>query len=169
MIQASIVPEFTLILNTGLVGNNTSFTATIGSIDSTLALLGIPAGGSVTLQFRVLASDGSLVSPGPVIPLTFQRGVSTPVVDAFLKSYAMTLYPVPATQFALLELNAVKASAMDLQVIEMNGRLAYREKVQVQNGYNRFQIDVSRLSPGMHILSLAVEGRQIASMKLIKE
>ncbi len=169
MIQASIVPEFTLILNTGLVGNNNSFTATIGSIDSTLALLGIPTGGSVTLQFRVLASDGSLVSPGPVIPLTFQRGVSTPVVDAFLKSYAMTLYPVPATQFALLELNAVKASAMDLQVIEMNGRLAYREKVQVQNGYNRFQIDVSKLSPGMHVLSLAVEGRQIASLKLIKE
>lgn len=169
LIQASIVPEFTLILNTGFVGNNTGFTATIGSIDSTLALLGIPVGGSVTLQFRVLASDGSLVSPGPVIPLTFHRGVSTPVVDEFLKSYAITLFPVPATQFALMELNAVKASPMDLQIIEMNGRLAYREKVQVQNGYNRFRIDVSKLSAGMHILSLAVEGRQIASMKLIKE
>ncbi|MDZ4707387.1 MAG: CHRD domain-containing protein, partial [Saprospiraceae bacterium] len=169
LIQTSIVPDFSLILNTAFIGPNLSFSASLGAVDTTLALLGIFPGGSATLFFRVLASDGSLATNSVPISVVLRRGLNTPVLDEFVKSFSVTVYPVPAREFAMLEMNATKANVLQLQILDMTGRLIHNEKINVQNGHNQFPIDMKKLSAGMHILSMSQNGKQVASFKLIKE
>lgn len=169
LIQTSVVPDFSLVLNTAFIGPGNTFKATFGSIDSTLALLGIPPGGSATVLVRILASDGSLSTSGTPTPITFRRGLSTPIADEFLKSYSISVYPIPAHEFAVMELNAKRSADMQLMIQDLSGRLVYKQKLKVQNGYNRFPIDINSLSAGMHLLSLTQNGKQVASFKLIKE
>ena len=169
LIQTSLVPNFSLILNTALIGPGTIFSASLGAVDTTLALLGIPPGGSATIFARVMASDGSLATISAPISIVLRRGLNTPVHDEFVKSFSISVYPVPARESATLEMNAAKASVLQLQIMDMHGKLIHREKLNVQSGHNQFPIDMKRLSAGMHILSMSQNGIPVASFKLIKE
>jgi len=169
LIQTSIVPDFSVVLNTAFIGPNLSFSASLGAVDTTLALLGIFPGGSANLFFRVLASDGSLATNSAPISVVLRRGLNTPVLDEFVKSFSVNVYPVPAREFAMLEMNATRSNVLQLQILDMNGRLIHQEKLNVQNGHNQFPIDMKKLSAGMHILSMSQNGKQVASFKLIKE
>lgn len=168
-LQSALLPDFSVILSTGFIGNATSFTASIKSIDSTIAAFGIPPGGSISIPTRIVASDGSLNSNGVPAGITFMRVISTGVTDEFVKSYSMMLYPVPAYTHALLEVNAKKAGNVEMRIIDLAGRLEHQQKLSLQQGINRIQLDISGYTPGTHFLQMFQNGRNVAYFKMIKQ
>jgi len=160
LIQISLTPDFSMILNTSILGSVTSITTPIDTVDTFLALLGIPPGTTITLFNRVLASDGSLITPGNAIPLIIHRGLSTPVGDQFIRAYSLNVFPVPAKESVILELNAIRATQMDLNIIDISGRNLYREKLQVQTGLNQFPLDLKNFIQGIHFVILSNKGNQ---------
>jgi len=118
---------------------------------------------------RVLASDGSLITPGNAIPLIINRGLSTPVGDQFIRAYSLNVFPVPAKESVILELNAIRATQMDLNIIDISGRNLYREKLQVQTGLNQFPLDLKNFIQGIHFVILSQQGKPVGIVKIIKE
>lgn len=167
-LQTSIFPDFSLS-NLSIIGNATIFKTTYKSIDSTLAAVGILPGGSVTTYNRIIVSDGSLNIAGGVSNIIFQRGLTTDVRDAFIKSFSIAVFPVPAAHTAILEINAAKPTALDMQIVDISGRLVISDKLQVTQGINQFRVDISNLSAGTHFIQLYQKGQQVAYLKMIKE
>jgi plastocyanin len=168
-LQTALLPDFSVILNTGFIGNATSFTASIKSIDSTVAAFGIPPGGSITIPTRIVASDGSLNTNGVPSGVTFMRVISTGVHDEFVKSYSMILFPVPAHSYALLEVNAIKAGNVEMRIIDLAGRLEHQQRLSLQQGINRIQLDVSNYTPGTHFIQMFQNGKNVAYFKMVKQ
>lgn len=167
-IQSSVFPNFA-IFTTNVAGGATSFKTTFGSIDSVMATLGVPVGGSVNLFNRVITSDGSLNTTGTPSSVTLIRALTTNVADAFAKSFSMMVYPVPAIQNAVLEINANKSTNLDLRIIDVSGRLEHKEKLSVNAGMNHYTLDVSRYNTGTHFIQLYQNGTHVAYFKIIKE
>ncbi|MEO5583083.1 MAG: CHRD domain-containing protein [Saprospiraceae bacterium] len=167
-IQGSIFPNFS-ILSTTVVGPLTSFKTTFGALDTVIASLGIPVGGSLTLYERVVTSDGSLNTIGATSSVTLIRALTTNVSDAFAKSFSMIVYPVPTYQTAVIEINALKSTNLDMNIIDVAGRLEHREKINVTPGINRFNVDVSSFNTGTHFIQLSQRGTQVAYFKIVKQ
>lgn len=168
-LQTALLPDFSVILNTGFIGTATSFTASIKAIDSTIAAFGVPLGGSITIPTRVIASDGSLNTNGVPTGVTFMRVISTGVTDEFVKSYSMILFPVPAHTHALLEVNAKKAGNVEMRIIDLSGRLEHLQRLSLQQGMNRIQLDVSNYAPGTHFIQMFQNGKNVAYFKMVKQ
>ncbi len=168
-LQSALLPDFSVLLSTGLLGNTTSFTATIKSIDSTIAAFGIAPGGSITIPTRIVASDGSLNTNGVPTGITFMRVISTGVIDEFVKSYAMVLFPVPAHTHALLEVNAKKAGNVEMRIVDLTGRLEHQQRLSLQPGINRIQLDVSDFAAGTHFIQMFQNGKNVAYFKMVKQ
>ncbi len=167
-LQSSLFPDFNLS-NVTALGSSTTFRITFGSIDSTLALAGVPRGGSVTTYNRVIVSDGSLNIVGAASPIIFQRALSVDIKDAFIKSFAMAVFPVPSAHTAIVEIEAAKSTALDMQIVDLSGRILKNEKLQVTQGLNQFKVDISRFNPGTHFIQLYQKGQQVAFFKIIKQ
>lgn len=167
-IQSSVFPNFA-IFSTNVAGTATSFKTTFGSIDSVMATLGVPVGGSINLFNRVITSDGSLNTIGSPSSVTLIRALTTNVADAFAKSFSMMVYPVPAIQNAVLEINANKSTNLDLRIIDVSGRLEHKEKLSVSVGMNHYTLDVSKYNTGTHFIQVYQNGVHVAYFKIIKE
>lgn len=167
-IQGSIFPNFA-ILSTSVVGPLTSFKSTFGALDTVIASLGIPVGGSLTLYERIVTSDGSLNTIGTPSSIILVRALTTNVADAFAKSFSMIVYPVPTYQNAIIEINAIKATNLDMNIIDVAGRLVHKEKINVTTGINRFNVDVSGYNTGTHFIQLSQHGTQVAYFKIVKQ
>ncbi|MEP7321094.1 MAG: T9SS type A sorting domain-containing protein, partial [Saprospiraceae bacterium] len=167
-IQGSIVPNFA-ILTTSVLGPLTTFKTTFGALDTLLSSLFVPVGGSLTLYERVITSDGSLNTIGTTSSVTLVRALTTHVADAFAKSFSMIVYPVPTYQNAIIEINAIKATNLDMNIIDVAGRLEHREKINVTTGINRFNVDLSGYNTGTHFIQLSQRGAQVAYFKIVKQ
>ncbi|MEP7266903.1 MAG: CHRD domain-containing protein [Saprospiraceae bacterium] len=168
-IQSALLPDFSIILSTGFVGTNNLFAIPSKTLDSTLAAFGVPAGGSITLPFRVLSSDGSLNTLGVPAFITFQRVITTAVIDEFVKSYSMMVYPVPATQTAMIEINAKNSGSMEMRVIDLSGRVEHARHLNLLSGINRVTLDVSNYPTGVHFIQMFQHGKNVAYFKLQKQ
>ncbi len=164
--QTSLFQDFRSILNTTYLGNANAYPISMKSLDSALLLLGIPPGGSITLHARILASDGSLNTPGVPYGIILQRAILTSVLDEFVNSYSMVVYPVPATSYALLEINARKSANMDLRMVDVSGKVEYVQKLVLSQGINRVELDVSKYAAGTHFIQLFHQGKNAAYFKL---
>jgi hypothetical protein len=72
--QASLDADFEDIVFQENVGNELSFTATLGEIDDLIESLGVTIGSEVTVYHRVVASDGSLYTAGASSTINVTRG-----------------------------------------------------------------------------------------------
>ena len=167
-VQSSIFPNFN-ILTTNPVGTATSVKSTFGIVDTLLQNLGIPVGGSLTLFSRIISSDGSLNTFGVPSSAVLLRALTTNVADAFAKSFSMIVFPVPTFQTAILEINAIKSTNLDMRIIDVTGRLEHQEKINVTNGLNHYNIDVTKYNTGAHFIQLYQKGAQVAYFKIIKQ
>ena len=78
----------------------------------------------------------------------------------------MVVYPVPATSYALLEINARKSANMDLRMVDVSGKVEYVQKLVLSQGINRVELDVSKYAVGTHFIQLFHQGKNAAYFKL---
>jgi len=86
--QASVNADFSTIDFQAIAGTDTTFTFTLGEVDSVLNLLGIEQGGLLQGFYRILASDGNVQTVGPTNIITIERGEVTADTGADLELMA---------------------------------------------------------------------------------
>jgi len=67
---------------------------------------------------------------------------------------SISMYPNPAKGMVNIEINISLASTIDMQVLDITGRIVYAERVSVIKGQNIKHINLSNLTQGIYILSL---------------
>lgn len=79
----------------------------------------------------------------------------------------LELHPNPARHNVQLTMNVEQAGKQELRILDLSGRVIYRNELTLQAGYNHFPIDISALRAGLYFVQL--EGRMEKIMKLAVE
>ena len=79
-----------------------------------------------------------------------------------------TLYPNPASNQLVLNLEFTENTEYKVNVLSMNGNAIYRQKYNALNGANVTNMDVSSLGVGIYLLQI-VTLRGIKTMKFVKQ
>jgi thiol-disulfide isomerase/thioredoxin len=76
---------------------------------------------------------------------------------------ALSLFPNPASDLVILELNLEQSSRLDISVFNALGRpVLTLEEISVSGGPTQIPLDVSRLEAGVYLLQLEAEGKRIS-------
>ncbi|MBL0911150.1 MAG: T9SS type A sorting domain-containing protein [Bacteroidia bacterium] len=79
---------------------------------------------------------------------------------------AVALFPNPATDNAQIVFTSVNNAKMQLQVLDMSGRLVLNESKAANAGMNQWQLPLSNLTNGMYIVKLT-DGITVKTEKLM--
>jgi hypothetical protein len=93
-------------------------------------------------------------------------GINSQAVAAV--DYNVANYPNPATDFTTIMVNLKDAKPFDITVYNTIGQLVQTIKVDGEKGNNEVTLDVSKLSKGMYVYNVNVNG-SVVSNKLIVE
>ncbi|MCB2195914.1 MAG: T9SS type A sorting domain-containing protein [Bacteroidetes bacterium] len=99
----------------------------------------------------------------------FQQGYFevTSVGEPLSNNFDLKVFPNPATEYVMVELQSDEIKDGIIQMYDMNGRLVYNEKFNVTQGPNR--IELSDLSSSQYILKVSnSSGEVLQTFKLIK-
>ncbi len=78
----------------------------------------------------------------------------------------LTAFPVPAKDYLNVYFSVEEAGELDLQLVDMTGRIVYRSKESAQKGAFSKAVNVAGLSSGTYVLRV-ITGQQAASKKVI--
>lgn len=85
-----------------------------------------------------------------VIPVS-----STPLINGQkIASNFRSLYPIPAVSTLTVEIDSQVPGSNNLIIYDMKGAQINKQSINLVNGFNQVQLDVSNLTPGMYILAL---------------
>ena len=79
----------------------------------------------------------------------------------------VSISPNPVMNLLNVKVNTNKAEAATLEVIDFLGRILIEQKVQLQMGYNSFEINSSSLKKGNYFL--VIKGLQIVKKQFLKQ
>lgn len=99
----------------------------------------------------------------------FQQGYFevTSVGEPLSDNFELKIFPNPATEYVMVELQSDEIKNALIQIYDMNGRLVYNEKITVLEGSSK--IELTNLNSSQYILKLsAVTGEVLQTFKLIK-
>lgn len=96
-------------------------------------------------------------------PRTSSIGNQKIIQGEFLK-----VYPNPASEYCILNLDGPTAGMCDLKIIDINGHVLKSESFRKVNGTIKHELDISRLIPGVYIVNVT-QGNQIYLSRLIIE
>lgn len=99
----------------------------------------------------------------------FQQGYFevTSIGEPLSNNFALKVFPNPATEYVMVELQSDEIKDGIIQMYDMNGRLVYNEKFNVTQGPNR--IELSDLNSSQYILKVSnSSGEVLQTFKLIK-
>jgi hypothetical protein len=78
--------------------------------------------------------------------------------------------PNPVTNGGLkLNLYSGQPSDMDIQIIDMQGRVVHRQSAPVNAGYNSIDMNVSTLAAGVYAISAGIGEEQSGVVRFVKE
>jgi hypothetical protein len=78
----------------------------------------------------------------------------------------VTLSPNPVSGVATLIINAAADMNAELMIHDLTGRQIINRPMKIASGLQREAVDLSGLSQGLYILTLASQGRTLASLKV---
>jgi hypothetical protein len=76
-------------------------------------------------------------------------------------SFNVTLYPNPVTNEMSVGCQFMQSSAIQFQVVDLNGKVIYKQNNSVTKGYHTIQIQVNQLNPGMYLLVVQAGGKKV--------
>lgn len=80
---------------------------------------------------------------------------------------SFNLYPTVVTGNATVNINSVVAEQTNLQVVDLSGRMVYRQMVSLQKGNNTFSVNgLTKLSPGTYV-AIVNAGGNLYSQKIM--
>ncbi len=80
----------------------------------------------------------------------------------------INLFPVPTTDQLTVKLNADQNEIIDVQVIDITGRVMSFDQISVVKGLNKFELDVNHLSDGMYFLNIRYTNSKVINEKFQK-
>jgi len=89
-------------------------------------------------------------------------------IDEIIESNSVTLFPNPSNGAFTVQLNASKSEEVNVELIDISGRVVYNDVVSCSVGINNIAIDLNELPVGVYQVNLKVENNVI-SRKLIIE
>ncbi len=92
----------------------------------------------------------------------------TEAIDEIIEANSVALFPNPSNGAFTVQLNASKSEEVNVQVIDISGRVVYNDVVSCSVGKNNIAIDLDELPAGVYQVNLKVENNVI-SRKLIIE
>lgn len=96
-------------------------------------------------------------------PRTSAIGNQRITENEFLK-----VYPNPASEFCILNLEGPAAGMCDLKIIDINGQVLKTERFRKVNGYVQHELDISDLVPGIYMVNVT-QGNQSYISRLVIE
>jgi len=82
-----------------------------------------------------------------------------------LELVELELYPNPSSDLINIQFSLNNSTAINANILDSNGKIVMSETIQARSGENRNQFNVSQLSKGSYILSLASENSVIQSRR----
>ena len=125
--------------------------------------------GSQTI--KVIATNGCGLSTAiKSVTLTSGNCPVTKQADTSLVSTEMSLYPNPAREEFNIELNAASEGQMEMTLFSMNGSMISSRNIQLTEGNNVINENISSLSTGVYFVKLTnTSNNETIVKKLIKE
>lgn len=168
--QLSDTTDMSNLLMYSRQGSATELSFSLADMDTLLQSLGANVGDTVTLYHRVISTDGSVCTEGPITSADFIRGVviNTAVDEQIADRFAVKVYPSPTADLAWVEIDADFNGAGNLRVLDLTGRVLHREEVRIQSGENRYQLDFSTFLSGLYLIQVETEAGILRPFKLVK-
>lgn len=164
-VRSSGVPGVEVILSTS---DRTPIAYTFSDISGGFVFEGLPFGAYVlTFEVAGLSSPELWVTiteeNQSIAGLELNTGNPLPSSPQDLLPVAtdLVIYPQPAVDRMMLQLNVDEPTEYDVQILTLNGALVDRQRFTLSSENPR-ALDVSGLSPGMYVLRLLAHNGQIA-------
>jgi len=74
---------------------------------------------------------------------------------------SIKIYPIPSSESINIELNSDKHQQLDIQIIDLSGRIIFFDKHEIIKGINSFSIEVSKFAKGIYYLNLSSDDGNI--------
>ncbi|HLF65538.1 MAG TPA: CHRD domain-containing protein [Saprospiraceae bacterium] len=168
IVQVTPDPTFNLIPIQVNTANQREFNVlTLAYIDTLLANFGIPIGFPLSVNARVIASDGSLQSTGEVFSFTLLREPPSAVKE-LPAGWSFDVYPTLTQQEVNVEITAPNASDIGVTLISVNGEQKFVQEIERAGGdVYHTSLDLTSCAPGLWIVGLMDHGRLIGQQKIL--
>jgi hypothetical protein len=97
-------------------------------------------------------------------PYLATTGLNTLSADNF----SMTLFPNPADVFTQLEVNLTKSASYAIEMTDVLGKVLFGETFNGASGKNIFSLPVSKLTSGIYLVKVNVEGSVLTTRLMVK-
>ena len=111
-------------------------------------------------SFRINKKAGCLSPDGSMTNTEITTGKGITVVKA---------YPNPATNLISLELENFTEGAAQIEIMDVSGRQVLKQTLNLTEGFNTINLDISHLSRGVFIVKITDSKNQRAMVKMVKE
>jgi len=82
----------------------------------------------------------------------------------------MTVAPNPFTEKLTIRFDATESGNAEMRIMNVSGQKMFSKQSIIVKGYNNLQIDgLSKLSPGVYVVQLLVNGNVISNQKIVKD
>lgn len=149
-------------------GANAGLQLTYGALDTLLAGLGVEAGATATIYHRAVATDGANQTAGPASVASFTRDMSTSTQDLLAEGTRFEAYPT-VTQ-GTVQLRAELKEAGEMSITLLNGVGQPVRQIRTLGNRQRLQesIQLGNQPAGMYFIQLRVDGRPVATQRVLK-
>lgn len=160
--EVALDPDFEDTIFIINAGTSTQLSFTFQDISSILAENGVVVGQTVELFHRAIASDGSLRTPSEPSSLEITRGVLTNTDGFEISETGVEIYPNPIRSGAVptVEVNSPVDQTIQLEIMDVNGRVFHRQTHQLNPGSNQIQPQIDIQSSGIFFISLSNENKR---------
>jgi len=99
----------------------------------------------------------------------FNKGLAVPAgISEQDEIRSFGCYPNPASDFTRLVLDMKKSGPVELQIVDLNGRLQERRMLDTSTGLQTLDLSTASLSPGLYLLQIRM-GNAFVQQKLVKQ
>lgn len=99
---------------------------------------------------------------------TLTQTVQVISVNEYSAVSQLTVYPNPASQIVYLELNSKESQVVNLELITMDGRVAFRNQQSVIQGDNSIELNIGELPAGAYTLRLTSDRDFVNTPLIVK-
>ena len=137
------------------LSTETELTTTFGDLGVAMTAAGIATNATVTLFHRVVTTDGSLSTAGPLAQITVTRGTLTGLEEAAVPEHFAVLgnYPNPFNPVTTVHVDLPQAARVQVEVYDVLGRRMLTTPAEhLEAGTRRaLTVDAGRLASGLYL------------------
>lgn len=161
-----------LLLFTGIAelqAQNMLYVKTTNGTETSFSLNGIR---KLTFPMRTISvnhTDGKtdLIPFKDIRFLNFTPGISGIISLAEQDNNSIALFPNPVIDQLTVMFQSYTDEPVSIQIIDMHGKIVYRETGSTVNGQNYFYLKIPNLSAGLYVCCIN-NGRKIVTSKFLK-